>query len=153
MKENKVFLQGLGIAFGLLMGIALLGVLVGAKIKHTTGGPSGRVHHGAETLTDKVATFSTSSFDMGESTKLIMTANFTEVGGGAPTVDCVIKSGESRTQTDGDTTGTSFTQKTATGIETKTIVDGKYHQYIWATCTMAGTITTVDVTFSVTGKP
>lgn len=131
------------------LAIALVGFL-GAIFR---GGPSGRLFHFAETFTDQVATFSTTPRDLGESTKLIMTINFTEVGGGAPTVDCVIKSGESRTLSLGDTTGTSFTQKTSTGIETKTVVDGKFHQYIWATCTMGGTITTVDVGVFVTGKP
>ena len=133
-----------------VLGTLLMLSLIGAINK---GGPSGRVHHFNQTLTDQVATFSTAPVDLGESTKLIMTAKFTEVGGGAPTVDCVIKSGETRTIANGDTTGTSFTQKTGTGIETKTIVDGKFHQYIWATCTMAGTITTVDVFFAITGKP
>lgn len=131
------------------LALALVGFL-GAIFQ---GGPSGRLFHFSETLTDKTATFSTTPTDLGESTKLIMTANFTKVGGGAPTVDCVINSGESRTLANGDTTGTSFTQKTGTGKETKTVVDGKFHQFIWATCTMAGTITTVDVFVATTGKP
>lgn len=134
---------------GAFLGICLVASL-GAIL---TGGPSGRVHHFSQALTNQTATFSTAPVDLGESTKLIMTANFTKVGGAAPTVDCVINSGESRTLANGDTTGTSFTQKTSTGKETKTVVDGKFHQYIWATCTMAGTISTVDVTFSTTGKP
>jgi len=117
------------------------------------GGPSGRLFHFDQVIVDQTATFSSKAFDLGESTKLIMTADFTEVSGGAPTVDCVINSGTTRTLANGDTTGTSFTQAKAATKETKTVVDGKFHQFIWATCTMAGTITTVDIAFRVTGKP
>lgn len=131
------------------LALALVGFL-GAIFQ---GGQSGRLFHFDQTLTDQVATFSSKAFDIGESTKLIMTADFTEVSGGAPTVNCVINSGTTRTLANGDTTGTSFTEATAAAKETKTVVDGKFHQYIWATCTMAGTITTVDVAFRVTGKP
>lgn len=133
-------------AFLAIAGVGFLGFVF-------QGGPSGRLHHFDQLIVDQTATFSTKAFDLGESTKLIMTMDFTEVGGGAPTVDCVIKSGTTPTLANGDTTGTSFTQKTSTGIETKTVVDGKFHQFIWATCTMGGTITTVDVGVRVTGKP
>ena len=132
---------------------ALLMIMLYGAVKRTTGGPSGRVHHDDQLITDQTSTFSSRAFDLGESTKLIMTADFTKVGGVAPTVDCVINSGTTNTLANGDTTGTSFTQAKAATKETKTVVDGKFHQFLWATCTMAGTITTVDVAFRVTGKP
>ena len=117
------------------------------------GGPSGRLFHFDQSIADQTSTFSTKAFDLGESKIAVMTIDFTEVSGGAPTVDCVINSGTTRTTANGDTTGVSFTQKTATGKETKTITDGKFHQYLWATCAMGGTITTVDISVRVTGKP
>ncbi len=125
--------------------------LYGASVDHGRGGPSGRVHSAKQDLADQTATFTTDKWDLAESTKLIMTANFTKVGGAAPTVDCVIMSGQEKAL--GDTTGTSFTQAKAPTKETKTVVDGKFHRFIWAVCTMGGTITTVDVGFRVTGKP
>lgn len=133
-----------------LAALALV-AFIGAAVSRSTGGPSGRVHHASQLITDQTATFTTDKWDLGESTKLIMTLNFTEVGGAAPDVDCVIHSGENKTV--GDTTGTSFTQATGVTKETKTIVDGKFHSFIWATCTMGGTISTVDVGVYVTGKP
>ena len=132
---------------------ALLMITLYGAISRTTGGPSGRLHHEDQAITDQTSTFSSRTFDLGESTKLIMTADFTKVGGAAPTVDCVINSGTTKITANGDTTGTSFTQAKAATKETKTIVDGKFHQFLWATCTMAGTISTVDVAFRVTGKP
>ena len=135
---------------GLVLAFAAI-LFIGAAVKRTTGGPSGRVHHASQSLTDQVATFTTDKWDLGESKTLIMTANFTKVGGGAPTVDCVIMSGEGKDL--GDTTGVSFAQATGVTKETKTITDGKFHSFLWATCTFGGTITTVDVDFRVTGKP
>lgn len=130
---------------------ALLVVSIYGATSHDRGGPSGRIHEASQDLVDQTATFTTDKWDLAESKTLIMTANFTKVAGDAPTVDCVIMSGRDKVL--GDTTGTSFTQAKAATKETKTIVDGKFHRFIWATCTMGGTITTVDVAFRVTGKP
>lgn len=151
MKRDKSYYSGIAGGLTVLIGIALLGVCIGAAVAHDKGGPSGRIHSASQSLTDQTATFTTDKWDLAESTKLIITANFTKVGGAAPTVDCVINSGQNKTT--GDTTGTSFTQAKAATKETKTVVDGKFHRYIWATCTMGGTISTVDVGFFVTGKP
>lgn len=127
-----------------------LGLLSVMGTKHQVG-CGGDLWTYEETLADQTATFTTSAWDMGASEKLVMSLDFTEVSGAAPTVDCTIYSGTNRTK--GYTTGTSFTQAKAATSETKTIVDGKFHQYIWAVCTMGGTITTVDVAVYATGKP
>lgn len=129
--------------------VAFLVVLVMGTKKQVGCGGDLWTHE--ETLADQTSSFSTSAWDMGASEKLVMSLDFTEVSGAAPTVDCTIYSGTNRTK--GYTTGTSFTQAKAATSETKTIVDGKFHQYIWAVCTMGGTITTVDVAVYATGKP
>ena len=97
---------------------------------------------------DQTASFNTDVFDLEEMTILYATLDGTEDSGTA-TVDVAIQSSPDRTNW--FATGTTFTQLTATGSETKNIVDGKFHRYVRFAVTVGGS-GQWDVDFYVTGK-
>lgn len=132
--------------------IAVFALLLGANatMKKTTGGPSGRVHWAEQAVVDADGTFNTNVFYLDEAKTANMSLITTDIKGAAPKVDCTIYSGTSSGT--GASTAVSFTQITAKGAEQKSVVDAKFHPYIWAVCTATGTTSTVTMTVQASGK-
>ena len=135
----------------LLIGLAVivgLGLFIAAA-QPKQGGPSGRVLADVSANADQTASFNTSALDLAELNKLIATVNATEDSGTA-TVDIKIQSSPDRvTWFD---TGTAFTQLTASGTETKSIVTGIFHRFIRYEVTVGGS-GQYDVDLYTTGRP